>query len=507
MTQASQATGRALIICVVLIKLWIFALSAQRYGYLSDELYFLDASRHPAFGYVDFPPMIAWVMGLIRVLLGDSLWMIRLVATLIGTATALLCIDTCRLLGGGSVARWMTAAVALFAPGVLSVQSLMTMNVLDQLWWVLSIWFLVQYLTRETPIHLLGLGIVLGLGVQTKLSMVALILGILSAAIIWRRDLFRRREVWVSALMVLLLSLPFLVWQVVNQFPFLEFIAAYNAKEPLAIVLQNPALGLLLTMSPLYALVWFPGGAWGLITRQPAMRFVGTALWVSLAVFAVAGVKFYFAVPVLMIFSISGAIWWERWLGTEIGTRSAIPVSVLFVSGLLTVPMAAPVLSGPRLQMLIDYLQAGETGGEAAAPADLERYFPHFAEMHGWPELVDQTGSIVASLEDENLSLVAAHFGQAGAINQLDDDERLPSAFSGHMSYAFWNQAADLSRVLFIGFDGDELSEMYAKVEDRGQLSCVRCMNREKAARFYLASEPRLEEAEIRQRIKRYYFF
>ena len=33
----------------------------ERYGYFRDEFYYLAASDHLAFGYVDFPPLIAWL--------------------------------------------------------------------------------------------------------------------------------------------------------------------------------------------------------------------------------------------------------------------------------------------------------------------------------------------------------------------------------------------------------------------------------------------------------------
>jgi len=34
-------------------------LTANRYGYFRDEMYYLDCGRHLAWGYVDQPPMIA----------------------------------------------------------------------------------------------------------------------------------------------------------------------------------------------------------------------------------------------------------------------------------------------------------------------------------------------------------------------------------------------------------------------------------------------------------------
>ena len=49
-----------------------------RYGWDRDELYFLSAARRPAFGYVDFPPVTAWIAWVVHALFGDSLDALRL---------------------------------------------------------------------------------------------------------------------------------------------------------------------------------------------------------------------------------------------------------------------------------------------------------------------------------------------------------------------------------------------------------------------------------------------
>ena len=40
----------------------------------TDELYYIDAGRHPAFGYVDFPPVVPVLARLETDLLGTSPW-------------------------------------------------------------------------------------------------------------------------------------------------------------------------------------------------------------------------------------------------------------------------------------------------------------------------------------------------------------------------------------------------------------------------------------------------
>src|SRR4029453_15082707 len=53
-------------------------------GFHTDELYYLDCGRHPALGYVDFPPVVPLLARLESGLLGTSPWKLRLLPSLLG---------------------------------------------------------------------------------------------------------------------------------------------------------------------------------------------------------------------------------------------------------------------------------------------------------------------------------------------------------------------------------------------------------------------------------------
>jgi hypothetical protein len=495
--------------CVV-AKIAIFLISASRYGFMSDELYFLDASTHPALGYADFPPLIAWLCGLIRMTLGESLWAIRFAATLIGVCTTLVAIDLCRAMGGGRVAQWLAGLAVLFAPGVLSVQTLLTMNVLDQLWWLLAFRLLFAYLTQGRPAAMWWLGAVLGAGIMTKFSILALCAGMSGAIIIWRRELLQRREVQGAVAIALFCALPVFFWQQRHGFPMFNFLQSYNASEPIAIVLQHPLIGLLITMNPLYAMLWAPGAICIFIREPTSLRILGTVAWLSLGFLMLAGTKFYFAVPTMMLFMIFGAVWWEKLLGDNIRPLTLAAIGLLFVSGFVTLPFASPMLPIATLQKWANQLRDLEAGAKLPEDAPLERYFPHFAEMHGWPELVELTAEIYEGMDPEDRAdavIVAAHYGQAASLNRLDHLDRLPVVHSGHMSYQLWNQDLAYGHGLFIGFSEQSLRGMFAVVEQRGTLDCQYCMLREQNLKIFFVAEPQLAVAGIRERIRRDDFF
>lgn len=500
----------ALILFIFGVKLAVLLLAGERYGYMSDELYILDAADRLAPGYVDFPPLIVWLVAGLKALGLDSIFALRAVAALLGLGVTLLAVDLCRLLGGGLFARWLTALVVLFAPGFLAVQSILTMNGLDQVWWFAAFWLTARWVQSDDSRHVLLLGVALGLGILSKLSILALAAALPMAFLVWQPIIFRRAAAWYAALITLGLAAPFVVWQVVNDYPFIDFVGAYNRNPPKALVLQNPLLGMLLTMNPGYVVFWGAGALYCLVAGTRELRVLGTAAWLCLALFVLAGVKFYFAVPVFGLFTIAGALFWEHLTQARWRKPARAGLLLLGLCGALSVPAAAPVLQPDRLQQLADFLRDAEQGFPGDEPAALERYFPHFAEMHGWQELVAVTTAAwtgLDSAERQGAVLVGSFYGQSAALNLLDLTDRLPPAHGRHMTYHLWSRHLDYPKGLFVGFDSAELEALFSAVEERGRLSCNRCMARENGLRLHYVTGPRFPAAEIHARLRRYDFF
>src|SRR5260370_31451398 len=65
-------------------------LVGDNYGYFRDELYVLAMSHHPAFGYVDVPPLVPWLTLIPRWLTGNALWAIHVISSLFCASTIIL---------------------------------------------------------------------------------------------------------------------------------------------------------------------------------------------------------------------------------------------------------------------------------------------------------------------------------------------------------------------------------------------------------------------------------
>src|SRR5437762_9577408 len=79
--------------------------TANGYDYHRDELYFRVLGQHPAWGYVDQPPLTPLLGRLATVTFGDHLWALRLPSVVLVALTAVLLALIARELGGGPAAQ------------------------------------------------------------------------------------------------------------------------------------------------------------------------------------------------------------------------------------------------------------------------------------------------------------------------------------------------------------------------------------------------------------------
>jgi 4-amino-4-deoxy-L-arabinose transferase-like glycosyltransferase len=99
----------AVAVYLALFKLLLHFATSGAYGYFRDELYYIAASEHLDFGYVDYPPFIAIITAITRWLLGDSLFALHFFPALAGAVVVLLAGLMARQLGGGRFAQGLAA--------------------------------------------------------------------------------------------------------------------------------------------------------------------------------------------------------------------------------------------------------------------------------------------------------------------------------------------------------------------------------------------------------------
>src|SRR5579864_2056121 len=132
------AAGVLLGLITAKLPLHLFT-SVRHYGYFRDELYYLDMARHLDWGYVDAAPLIA-VYAKVAMLMGGSLAALRILPALAGAALIALTMLIARELGGGRYAQLLAGSIILLCPAFLILDSLLTMNAFEPLYWMGCIW-------------------------------------------------------------------------------------------------------------------------------------------------------------------------------------------------------------------------------------------------------------------------------------------------------------------------------------------------------------------------------
>src|SRR5580692_7519744 len=89
--QDAAVTTTLLLAGIAAVKLLIQFAGVNHYGFFRDELYYMACGDHLAWGYVDQPPIIPFLIHVCRAVLGDSLRSIRFIPAM---ASSLLVVET-----------------------------------------------------------------------------------------------------------------------------------------------------------------------------------------------------------------------------------------------------------------------------------------------------------------------------------------------------------------------------------------------------------------------------
>jgi 4-amino-4-deoxy-L-arabinose transferase-like glycosyltransferase len=457
--------ANAIVFAIAAVKLLMYFYTGRHYGYFVDELYYLACSRHLATGYVDQPPLIALTAWMVRIVLGQSLWAIRLLPALAGAAEVVLTALMARELGGKRFAQALAALAALIAPGILAADGLFTMNAFEPLFWMGCAYLLIRMVKTGNTKLWIWFGVLAGLGLENKYSMLifgaGLVLGLMLSS---ERRLLASRWLWAGGAIALLIFLPNVIWNIQHHFPFLELQANIRASGrdvplgPLAFFGQE-----ILLMHPLTLPVWL-AGLWFYFCTEAGRPFraIGWAWIFAAAVIVVMSPRVYYLFPAFPVLFAGGGVLWERWLAQPgLGWARFVYPALMLLGGALLAPLAIPVLPP---ETYIRYTKAIGLEQPAIETHKLGPLPQIFADQFGWDEMAATVARVYNSLPPDvraRTAIFAQTYGQAGAIDLFGPKYGLPPAISGHQNYFLWGPR---------GYTGDSMIVMDDRKEDLERL-------------------------------------
>ncbi len=415
----------ALLIYLALVTIIVHMLVGQRYGIHRDELATLDDARHLAWGYVAYPPVTPFFGRLSLILFGPTLPGFRLFAALAQAVALVLTGLMAREMGGGRGAQLVAAFAGV--PFCLGGGALMQYVSFDYLCWVLTAYFMVRLLVSGNPRWWLAIGASIGFGMLSKYTMGVFAIGIVAGVFLTdARKYLRSKWLWCGVALSILIFLPNLLWQAQNHFISLEFLKHIHERDVrqgrtrnfLPEQFEMTLLAFPLCLAGLYYSFLVPAGK--------RLRAIGWMFVVPLTLFVILkGRSYYFAAAYPMVYAV-GSVWGESWLASLnrgwAATLRAVALLVLAVDMAIAAAIALPL--APVHSKWWDV--ASKIQGD-------------FVEEIGWPELVETVAKVRDSLPPDELAhlgILAANYGEAGAVNLYGPNYGLPPAISGVNS--FW---------------------------------------------------------------------
>ena len=457
-------------------KLLLHWLTATRYGYFGDELYYLACAEHLDWGYVDQPPLIAAIAWFTRHTLGDSLFAIHFLPAVAGALLVWLTGVLTRELGGKRFAQSLSALSVACAGIYLVMGHLFTMNAFEPLFWMGCAYVVIRIIRTGNQKLWLWFGLLAGLGLENKYSMGVFGFGVVLGLLLTRqRKALAEKWIWIAGGIAFLIFLPNLIWNFQHHWPFLELMRNIRASGrdipvgPVEYVLRQ-----IFMMTPATFPIWLVGLLYFFFAREgKSYRVLGWAFLATLTVFIVLKGKDYYATPVYPMLLAAGAVAIEQFITRRKQTwlKPAI-VTVLLAVTLALLPIAAPVLPVEtylRYQAKLPFaLPASERSHLAAA-------LPHYyAWNFGWEEMTAAVARVYHSLPPEERAKTAIfgnNFAEAGAIDLLGPKYGLPKAIGGHQSYWLWGPRNYTGEILIVlGDRPEDLRRFCNEVEVAAEL-------------------------------------
>jgi len=463
--------GILLAVLIALAKFLLHCYFNNRYGYFRDEFDYMACGNHLAWGYVDQPPMIPFLIHLCRAALGDSLRSIRFIPAL---ASSLLVIQTAvlaREFGGRKFALLLTAVTILIAPQYLSNGSLLGTNCLEPTLWMGCAYFAILAIKRNDPRYWLWFGVIAGLGLEEKYSIAvlgfAVVVGLLLTE---QRRVFADKWIWLGGLAAFAIFLPNLLWNMHYHWPFLQLIHNIKADgRDVVLPAGQFFFQQTLLLNPLTAPIWIAGLMALLFwSRLRPYRFLGYSYIVCYSVFFVLHGKNYYLAPIYPVLLAAGAVVIESALAApRRAWLEPVVVVILLVNGLYLAPVVVPVLSPDRFIAYMAHLPFKLPVMEHAhARATLPQWY---SDEFGWEEIVAATAEAwnrIPPAQRSDCGIFAQDYGQAGSIDFFGRRYGLPPALSGHQTYFLWGPRAYSGNCLIVLDDRKErLEQKFYQVE------------------------------------------
>lgn len=432
---------------------------AARYGFFRDELYFIACAQHLAWGYVDQPPLVAWVSAFAAPF-HYSLLAVRLTPCIAAALTVFAVCFLARDLGASRFGQLLAGVAVLFMPANLALGSMLATTSFEPLTWTCTMIVALRILSGDGARAWAMVVWIIAAAFYAKYTIMLLAIALLIGMVCTReRRVLRPPLLGASILLVIALIGPNLLWQLTHHLPFLDVLHGDAVKRH---ALQNGLqtefrntwhnaeaffIEQFLYTGPLTTPLWILG-LWFFWKRRPEFRAIVVAYGFLIGICAAVGAKGYYIIGVYPVLVSAGAVWLDATLGVRNLARTAV-LALVVGFGLFLTPLSMAVLP---LQRFVQYSQMLHLTGYGK---DAHLIQPLYADEFGWRGTAEHVARVYFALpkaQRAKTAIYADTYGYAGALNLYGPEYGLPTPLGGQNTFWLWGtHGYDGSSVIAVG--------------------------------------------------------
>lgn len=485
-------TPRRLLLLLGVIKFILpFILHNSYYQLHRDEYLYLAEGHHPAWGYLEVPPVLSVLANITNHLGGGFFW-VKFWPDLVGVFTLLLIGDMVIKLGGKTFAIILSTLPILLG-GYLRLFFFLHPNFLDVFAWTLMAYALFNYLLDAKNKWLYLFGVAAGVGMLCKYSVAfyigALILGLLLSRY---RNIYLNKHFYFAGIIGFLIFLPNLLWQYNHHFPVVHHMQELKEEQLQYITATNFILGQVMMNLP-FAFIWIAGLLFPLFSKQGNKFLLYSMAYVLvIALLIWQHGKDYYALGSYPVLFVMGAYYLEKITRNKLLWTRYVMIAVPVVISVIIMPVIMPVFKPGKLAAYYESMDFKSTGVLRWEDQQNHPLPQDFADMIGWREMTAQCARVFHAMpvdEQKHTMIYARGYFTAGALNYYGRQFGLPEVYSDNASFLFWMpEKYNINNLLLVGhqFPGkdDKVFQQFALVSVKDSVDMP--LFRENGTKFIL---------------------
>ncbi len=443
-----------------------FFLQNSMYEPHRDEFLYLAEGSHPAFGFMEVPPLLsvfAWITGLF----GNGMFWIKFWPSLFGALNFILVGKLIISLGAKTFAL-ILLFFCFFFTGFLRVHFLFQPNFLEIFFYTVIAVGLVQYARTSENKWLYFTGIGAGLGLLSKYSVAFYLISLLPALMLTKqRTIFLNRHFYIALGLAFLIFLPNLIWQFNYHFPVFYHMHELTSTQLQYVQHSSFLLDQLVMFLPC-CFIWVTGFLYLFLNKEGrTFVFLGLAYIGVIAILLWFHGKSYYTLGLYPVLFGFGSIVIEKWtLHSRFFLRFIFSAIIIYF-GIRFTFICLPLMSPPRLAAHYEKTHAASLGVLRWEDQQNHPLPQDFADMLGWDEMAEKVSAAFHSLDSSQQAktiIFCDNYGMAGAVTYYRKKYHLPAAYSDNASFLYWiSDSINFQNIVLVESDPEEMQHDFIK--------------------------------------------